>query len=125
MKYLIIDSSSMLFGFSNNNNVFDIASGEFHGITMLVSAGIVGELRSISRNKGEKGRCASIALMELRAKKIEIDNIKGADEWIFGKARSNTGSIVITNDTELAKRLLDCGIKVLKLSRSGILKAAR
>ena len=125
MRYLILDTSSMLFGFSNNRNVFDIATSEFPGCRPLVSAGIIRELEGISQNRGKKGACARIALMEIRAKKIEIDNINGADGWILEKARRNRGSVVVTNDTPLAKRLLRFGTNVMKISRNGMLKTAR
>ena len=125
MRYLILDTSSMIFGFSNNENVFEIASYKFPGYRQLVSVGIVDELRGISKSKGRIGLYAKVALMELRAKKIDIDNIKGADQWILDKARRNRNCIVVTNDTTLVKRLSGSGIKVLKLSKSGILRAAR
>lgn len=125
MGYLILDTSSMLFGFSNNVNVFDIAEAEFPGYKRLVSRGIVNELEGISRNRGRKGSCARIALMELRAKKIEIDNINEADDWILGRAKRSRGSIVVTNDTRLARRLSGSGTTVLKVSRSGMLKNFR
>ncbi len=125
MKYLILDTSSMLFGFSNNRNVFDIAMSEFPGCRPLVSIGIIRELNGLSQNKGKKGACARMALVEIRAKKIEIDNINRADGWILEKARRNRGSVVVTNDTPLAKRLLRFGTAVLKISRSGMLRSAR
>jgi len=125
LKYLILDTSSMLFGFSNNRNVFDIAMGEFPGYRPLVSIGIIHELNGLSQNKGKKGACARMALTEIRAKKIEIDNINRADGWILEKARRNRGSVVVTNDTLLAKRLLRFGTAVLKISRSGMLRSAR
>ena len=125
MKFLILDTSSMLFGFSNNRNVFDMSASEFPGYKPLVSAGIINELEGISRNRGKKGACARIALMEIRAKKIEIDNINRADGWILEKASRNRGSIVVTNDTPLAKRLLRFGTTVLKISRNGMLRTAR
>lgn len=123
MRCLILDTSSIMFGFSNNRNVFEIAANRFPGYRQLVSRGIINELREISKNKGKRGSYARIAMMELRAKKIDIDNISEADHWILDKAERNRSSIVITNDTQLVKRLLSLGIRVLKLSRSGILRA--
>ena len=79
----------------------------------------------IKQNKGKKGACARMALAEIRAKKIEIDNINRADSWILEKARRNRGSVVVTNDTPLAKRLLRFGTTVMKISRSGMLRTAR
>jgi rRNA-processing protein FCF1 len=112
----------MLFGFSNNANVFELAEAEFPRYTKLVSRGIINELMGISRNRGKKGACARMALMELRAKKIEIDNINEADDWILSRARHGRGYIVVTNDTRLARELSHSGATVLKVSRSGLLK---
>jgi rRNA-processing protein FCF1 len=112
----------MLFGFSNNVNVFELAEADFPGYKLLVSKGIIHELEAISRNRGKKGACARVALMELRAKKIEIDNINEADDWILSRARRARGFIVVTNDTRLARGLHGSGTTVLKVSRSGMLK---
>ena len=122
MKYLILDTSSMLFGFSNGKNLFEISAGEFPRYRQIVSKGIVNELEGISKNRGKRGACARLALAEIRAKKIDIDNINEADHWILGKAGRSRDSIVVTNDTALARGLMELGVKVLKLSRSGILK---
>jgi rRNA-processing protein FCF1 len=114
----------MIFGFSNNSNVFEVAAREFPACRMLVSKGIVNELDAMSKNMGKKGVYARIALMELKAKKIDIDNINEADHWILDRARRHRNSVVITNDTVLARKLSGSGIKVLKLSKSGMLRAA-
>lgn len=124
MAYLIIDTSSMLFGFANGRNVFEIAASNFHGRKMLVSAGIVSELNGIAKNRGKRGLSARLALNEIRAKKIGVDNTKEADLWIERRARSSNGTIVITNDTPLARALSRSGVAVYKLSRSGSLKRA-
>ena len=124
MGYLIIDTSSILFGFAYNRNVFEIAMGRFPGSTPLVSRGIIRELTRFSAQKGKKGLRARIALLELKAKKINVDNINAnADSWILDTAPRKRGSVVITNDTALAKRLVSRGIRVYKISRSGLLKA--
>ena len=124
MGYLIIDTSSILFGFAYNRNVFEIATQRFPGSTPLVSRGIIRELTRFSAQKGKKGLRARIALIELKAKKINVDNINAnADSWILDTAPKKRGSVVITNDTALAKRLVSKGVRVYKISRSGLLKA--
>lgn len=124
MGYLIIDTSSILFGFSYNRNVFEAAMQRFPGSTLLVSRGIISELTRFSSQKGKKGLRARIALLELKAKKINVDNINAnADSWILNTAPKKKGSVVITNDTALAKRLSSKGVRVYKVSRSGLLRA--
>ncbi len=80
---------------------------QFPGYKLLVSKGIIRELSRFSAKKGKKGLSARIALLELKAKKINVDNISTyADSWILDTgAIKNRGSVVITNDTALAKRL--------------------
>ncbi len=124
MGYLIIDTSSMLFGFAYNRNVFEAAMRRFPSSTLLVSRGIIRELTRFSSQKGKKGLRARIALLELKAKKINVDNINAnADSWILDTAPKRRGSVVVTNDTALAKRLSSKGVRVYKISRSGLLKA--
>ena len=126
MRYIIIDTSSILFGFKYNKNVFDIAGREFHLYKQSISEGIINELRRISRNKGNRGVYARLALLELRAKNISVDKIiTNADSWILDKALRNRESIVITNDTALAGKLRNSNISVLKISKSGNLKFVR
>ena len=120
MRYVIIDTSSMLFGFSHNRNVFETAKERFPGYGMLVSRGITGELAGIASNKSAKGLKARVALLEIKAKKISVDNISiNADKWILDTAARNKGFIVITNDTALARKLAMIRVKVFKISRSG------
>jgi rRNA-processing protein FCF1 len=123
VRYVIIDTSSILFGFSYNRNVFDTAKEQLPGYRPLVSRGIVRELTRFSAEKGKKGLKARIALLELKAKKIDVDNIgTHADSWILHAARRHSGSAVITNDTALAERLASSNVRVYKMSRSGMLR---
>lgn len=123
MKQVLIDTSSIVFGFSYNRNVFETAKREFSGYELTVSKGIIKELNRLSMNKGSKGLRARVALLELKAKKINVDNISVyADKWILDKALKNRNYIVITNDTILARKLSLSKVKVYKISKSGILK---
>lgn len=113
----------MLFGFSYNRNVFETAKQQFPGYKMLVSKGIIKELTRLSANKGSKGLRARIALLELKAKKIDVDNISiHADKWILDTAIKNRNSVVVTNDTALAAKLSRAKLKTYKISKSGILR---
>jgi rRNA-processing protein FCF1 len=114
----------MLFGFTYNRNVFESAIRQFPGYKLLVSRGIIRELTKISANKGNRGLRARVALLELKAKKINVDNISiYPDKWILDTSLKNKESIVITNDSALARKLKLGKIRTYKISRSGILKA--
>ncbi|MGI0100855.1 MAG: hypothetical protein ACREBH_04035 [Candidatus Micrarchaeaceae archaeon] len=120
---MIIDTSSILFGFSYNRNVFETASQRFPGYAPMVSKGIVGELTRFSSGKGAKGLRARVALLEIKAKKINVDNISiNPDKWILDMAMRNRDCFVITNDTGLAKKLSLARAKVFKVSKSGLLR---
>ncbi len=121
MKLAIIDTSSILFGFSHRRNAFDVVRYVLHGHSLYLSGAVVNELRQISKNRGRLGASARIALQELRYK-----NIKGSNKWlsdadldIMRVAGRHKGSTVITNDTALVKRLHGLGVEVFKLSISG------
>ena len=82
MRYVIVDTSSILFGFSNRKSVFEAVRAEL-GVSCLVSKGIISELNTISKRKGIRGGEARAALWELSLKKIKIEaNSKYPDSWI-------------------------------------------
>ncbi len=123
LEYVIIDTSSILFGFSNNKDAFDIARRHFPDHALLISKGVINELSKISRNTGKKGASAKIAIEALRYKKVDVDNsTRGVDSWIYAKSQQYPHSVVITNDTELYKKLKSSNIKSLKLTKSGLLR---
>lgn len=123
MRYVIIDTSSMLFGFTYNRNVFERAREQFPGYKLLVSSGIIKELTKISSNKGSKGLRARVALLELKAKKINVDNISVyPDKWILDTSLKNKESVVITNDSALARKLKLGKVRTYKISKSGVLR---
>jgi rRNA-processing protein FCF1 len=121
--YIIIDTSSILFGFSNRRDVFDIARRRFPGTEVLISAGILGELSKLAVNRGAKGAGAKTAIEALKYKKVDVDNSTGSvDSWIYAKSQEYPHSVVITNDTELYKKLKTSNIKCLKLTKAGLLR---
>ncbi len=123
MDFLIIDTSSIVFGFSNKKDVFEIAHSRFPAYGILISAGILGELSKIARNRGGKGSGAKTAIESLKFKKVNVDNSTGSvDSWIYAKSQEYPHSVVITNDTELYKKLKTSNIKCLKLTKAGLLR---
>jgi len=122
MDYVIIDTSSILFGFSYNRNVFETAKEKFPRTKILISRGIIKELTKLSSNKGKKGLRARVALLEIKAKKINVDNISiYPDKWILDTVIRNKNHVVITNDTALARKLALAKVKAFKISKSGML----
>ncbi len=76
-----------------------------------------------SSNRAANGAEARAALSMLKLKKIRVDNsIGNVDSWILRKAAGSPGTIVVTNDTELAMKLKSIGIRTAKLSKSGKLR---
>lgn len=123
MKCVIIDTSSILFGFAYNRNVFETVKEQFPGYRPMVSRGIVRELAKMSTNRGAKGLRARVALLELKAKKINVDNISVyPDKWILDTALKNRDYVVITNDSLLARKLSLSKVRVYKVSKSGVLR---
>jgi rRNA-processing protein FCF1 len=124
LRYVIVDTSSILFGFANRKSAFDAARAEL-GESCLVSKGIINELTSISKRKGIRGGAAKAALWELSLKRIKIDaNSKYPDSWIRQRVDQPGIGAVITNDTKLASAIKR-KILVFKLSREGKLRKFR
>ena len=121
MKLAIIDTSSILFGFSHKRNVFDAVRYALHDRTPYLSGAVVRELHQLARNKGRLGASARVALQELRYKNSKGSNksLSNADLDIMRVAGGHKDSAVITNDTALVKRLRGLGVEVFKLSISG------
>ena len=123
LELVIIDTSSIVFGFSFKRNVFEAANEAFPGREIVISAGVLRELRGIARNRGRRGAAAGTALLSVSSKSIKVDKDGGdVDSWIAAASARYNNSIVITNDTELLGRIRRSGGKALKLSKSGILK---
>ena len=123
MVFLIIDTSSIVFGFSNRKDVFEIARIRFPGYGMLISAGVLNELSKLAGNRGQKGAGAKTAIEALKYKKVDVDNNTGSvDSWIYAKSREYPHTVVITNDTELYKKLKSANINCLKLTKAGLLR---
>ncbi|MDE1857228.1 MAG: hypothetical protein KGH98_04085 [Candidatus Micrarchaeota archaeon] len=124
-RRVIVDTSSMLFGFSNGKDVFGLAMSRFGGSRIVISSGVLRELRGIARNEGRRGAAAKAALKAVSLHRPMVSRASGSvDAWIEAEANDYKDAVVITNDTELLKRLKRRRASVLlfKLSRSGLLK---
>ena len=123
MKIIFIDTSSILFGFSNKRDVFESARARFPGYKQVISLGVLAELSIIAGNRGKKGECARLALQAIKYKNVYVEDIVGSvDRWIFSRSLGTPGSIAVTNDTELHRKLRSAGVACFKLSRNGILR---
>lgn len=121
MALAIVDTSSIIFALSNRKNVFEALKSR--GYTPCISRGITRELRGMSLGRGRNASLARIALLEVKAKGINIYPANYyPDKWILSAASRHSGSMVVTNDTALARKLVGLGIGVLKVSKEGILK---
>ena len=124
MGYVIVDTSSILFGFANRRSVFEAVAAELAG-RCLVSKGIINELNTISKSKGTRGAQAGAALRELSLKRIKVEaNSKYPDSWIKERAAGAGVTAVVTNDTKLAAAITK-EVEVFKLSREGKLRRFR
>jgi rRNA-processing protein FCF1 len=123
MQYLIIDTSSIVFALSNNVDIFQMVKDELPGTTILISNGIVNELKGIAKKRGKNGKYASVAISLLNShNNIRIEQNKGyVDSWILMESRQLPCS-VCTNDTKLKKALRQNKIKVYSISRNGTLR---
>lgn len=122
-KIAIVDTSSIMFGFAYKKDVFNSVYERFPDYTSAVSNGIVNELTRFSTIKGKKGIAAKIGLLALKSKNVRVyKNNTSVDSWIIKEALLDKESIVISNDTALARILSKKGVPCFKMSKSGMLK---
>ena len=123
MHYIILDTSSILFAAANRKDAFKAIEERFPNCKIMISKGVIRELRGISSNAGRKGSSARLSLEMLGYKKVNVDNVSGnVDSWIFRKASSPGVRAVVTNDDQLARKLRGGGTAVFKVSRDGFLR---
>ncbi len=119
---ILLDTSSVLFGLRYRKSAVDAVISKF-GVKPTVSIGVLSELKGFSRGIGSKAPLARFALLELKAKKINVDNITtNPDKWMLDSASRKRGRKMVTNDTALARKLRAKGAEVFKMSKSGILR---
>ncbi len=123
MDRILIDTSSILFSMQYNRDIFRIAKEAFPNHMLVVSTGVIEELKRISSRTTQKAKPARASIEMIRIKNIRVDNKRGsADAWMLENARRPGGDVFITNDTALFRELKSLRKRVLKISRNGILR---
>lgn len=112
-KTVILDTSAILmfFEFSIDwEKELDILLGSYH---LVIPTAVINELRILSKCSRRKKK--AIAALKLIEKYNRIDeDIKSADEALV-KIAEKTNGIVVTNDTNLRKKLKNRGCSVIFL----------
>lgn len=122
VRYVIIDTSSMIFGLASSKSAIEAVAREFPTAVPMISKGIINELNKISQNKSKRGASAKAALADARARHVVIDGSQGyPDTWICAAAARDDVRAVITNDSALARELVRLGANVFRMSRNGML----
>ncbi|MEM0466178.1 MAG: hypothetical protein QXL17_04195 [Candidatus Thermoplasmatota archaeon] len=115
-KIVILDSSAILMFFEFSlawEKELDRLLGAY---SIVVPAAVLYELENLRECKEgmQKQRvCAALKLIE-KYEKIIVDTM-AADEAVLKIAQHTENSVVLTNDTELRKRLTACKIPVIFL----------
>ncbi len=122
MRYVIVDTSSIIFGLSNKVDVFSAIKAKDPSLEPLISMGIMNELNRIRDSWGKFSKFAAAGIYLISRHEPDIANTKeGVDDWIVSEA-SKLGCSVCTNDMALKRRLKAKGIEVFSISRSGAVR---
>jgi rRNA-processing protein FCF1 len=121
-KFVIVDTSSIIFGLSKKHDVFSALEERFPGYSLLISQGIMNEIKGIAGGNGRYAKYAKAALEIInRNKRIEISrSIAYPDSWIL--ASSPKAEAVCTNDIALKRELRRKGAAVLSMAINGKLR---
>jgi rRNA-processing protein FCF1 len=117
MDGIIVDTSSILFAFSNRVDIFRRVKLQL-GLAPVVSEGVIRELKAKAQGGGRSRAYARLALDLIKNYGINVDKDSGyVDRWII--ASSKRYGSVCTNDTKLRRALRNSGSAVYTISRSG------
>ncbi|MCL4365380.1 MAG: hypothetical protein M1569_03230 [Candidatus Marsarchaeota archaeon] len=120
MEYIIVDTSSIMFGLSRKIDVFESINIQL-GFRPVLSKGILRELRSLSKINGKYKKYAATALALVSKHKPLIESDNGfVDSWILADSARHPN--VCTNDMKLKRDLRAKGISVYSISVGGSLK---
>jgi rRNA-processing protein FCF1 len=121
---VIMDTSSILYAASKNSDPFEAIMDLLGDAEMIISSGVINELRMISKRKKGQWTYAAFALSLIKEHdtkgEILIINSRGnVDAWIVGAAKEKD-SYVCTNDSKLREALKKRGVKVITISEDGM-----
>ena len=121
-RFIVVDTSSIIFGLSKKHDVFSALEERFPGYTMLISQGILNEIKGIAGGNGRYAKYAKAALEIInRNKRIEINrSMAYPDSWIL--ASSSKAEAVCTNDIALKRELRKKGAAGLSRAINGKLR---
>ena len=121
-KFIIVDTSSIIFGLSKKYDVFSALEERFPGYPLLISQGIMNEINGIAGGNGRYAKYAKAALEIInRNKRIEISrSMVYPDSWIL--ANFSKAEAVCTNDIALKRELRKKGAAVLSMAINGKLR---
>lgn len=115
---IILDTSSIVFGFSNNMDIFDSLSQDLQ-YKPLISTAILDELEILGKSRKRDGKFAKIALLSMKRRNIEAQkSTLPVDKWIIETSKERK-CVVCTNDSRLKRILVSRGIKAVSFTRDG------
>lgn len=121
MHRLVLDTSSILFAMSRKVDIFGAVEEQL-GAAVVISSGVLRELKGIASRRTKEGKAARLALKMLEGHKVEVvDNNGAVDRWVLG-AGSAQGVYVCTNDINLKLALRRKGKRALSVSENGVLR---
>ncbi len=116
---LVMDTSSIVFAVSNHVDPFSAAEIEFPGCEIVLSRGVIRELKGLGSGKSRHAGYAKAAVGMLAAHRVTVlDDNSTVDDWIV-KYATESNALVCTNDSGLKARILELGGAVIGITRSG------
>ncbi len=118
-KEVLVDTSSILFGFASKRNVFEALEESMPEYVQVISRGVVRELEKFSNSRLKRRPEATVALAYITRSDLHIDDSsEHVDSWIEKRAERKR-SAVCTNDIKLKRGLKAAGVEVFSIARSG------
>ena len=117
---ILVDTNVLIYSAKNRFDLFDELK-HFGASDILIPKKVVEELKQLSKtaNKGSDKKAAKLAIQIINYSEIKLIKIDSGhtDDAIISYSKTNN-NLVITNDSELKKRLTEENIKVLTLSNN-------
>ena len=121
-KEVLVDTSSIVFGFMNKGNVFQALREELPGYTQVISRGVLRELKRLAESRKKERASAAAALAYISGAQVEVDGSTAyVDSWIARRAEVGGGT-VCTNDIKLKRGLRARGTATLSMTKGGIVR---